>query len=115
MSVVYKNKTGDVLLAQNWDWQKEQAANLFVCHISLPGTNLPDVSMVTEGEVIGKIGFNSSGVVVCLNAIGEKALESGSVIGTAGSGNILVSDHSKALGSELTSSGIKELQLNNAS
>ncbi|CAH0047421.1 unnamed protein product [Clonostachys solani] len=136
-SVAYKNKTGDVLLAQNWDWQKEQAVNLFVCHISQPDTNLPDISMVTEGGVIGKIGFNSSGVGVCLNAIRargvnvsrypihvalRKALESGSaraaadaieLIGTAGSGHILVSDQSEALGLECTSVGIKELQLNN--
>ncbi|RBQ76635.1 hypothetical protein FVER14953_09058 [Fusarium verticillioides] len=89
--------------------------------------------MVTEGGVIGKIGINSSGVGTCLNAIRARgvdntkipihlalrtALESHSAreaaeklyeVGTAGSGHILVSDPSEAIGLECTSIGIKEI------
>ncbi|KAF4450267.1 hypothetical protein F53441_6549 [Fusarium austroafricanum] len=132
-SAAYRQLNGEVLLAQNWDWQPEQAPNLFICHISQPGTGLPDISMVTEGGVIGKIGINSSGVGTCLNAIRARgvdntklpihlalrtALESKSAreaakklseTGTAGSGHILVSDESEALGLECTSIGIKEI------
>ncbi|KAF5575431.1 isopenicillin-N n-acyltransferase [Fusarium pseudoanthophilum] len=120
-SAAYRQPNGEVLLAQNWDWQPEQAPNLFICHISQPGTDIPDISMVTEGGVIGKIGINSSGVGTCLNAIRARgvdntkipihlalrtALESHSAreaaeklyeVGTAGSGHILVSDPSEAI------------------
>jgi isopenicillin-N N-acyltransferase-like protein len=122
-----------VLLAQNWDWQPEQAPNLVVCHISQPGTDIPNISMVTEGGVIGKIGINSAGVGTLLNAIRARgvdnarlpihlalriALESKSAreaanklykMGTAGSGHILVSDSHEAIGLECTSIGIKEI------
>ncbi|KAJ3548273.1 hypothetical protein NM208_g1089 [Fusarium decemcellulare] len=130
-SLACRTETGSMFLAQNWDWQVEQAPNLFVCHISQPNTGLPNISMVTEGGVIGKIGLNSSGVGVCLNAIKARgvdtsklpihlalraALESHSAlkaarrleaIGTAGSGHILVSDEAGAIGLECTSIGIK--------
>ncbi|QKD54854.2 acyl-coenzyme A:6-aminopenicillanic acid acyl-transferase-domain-containing protein [Fusarium oxysporum Fo47] len=132
-SAAYRQPNGEVLLAQNWDWQPEQAPNLFICHISQPGTDIPDISMVTEGGVIGKIGINSSGVGTCLNAIRARgvdntkipihlalrtALESHSAreaadklyeMGTAGSGHILVSDPSEAIGLECTSIGMKEI------
>ncbi|KAF5664545.1 isopenicillin-N n-acyltransferase [Fusarium denticulatum] len=132
-SAAYRQPNGEVLLAQNWDWQPEQAPNLFICHISQSGTDIPDISMVTEGGVIGKIGINSSGVGTCLNAIRARgvdntkipihlalrtALESHSArkaaeklyeVGTAGSGHILVSDPSEAIGLECTSIGIKEI------
>ncbi|KAF4986432.1 hypothetical protein FDECE_15965 [Fusarium decemcellulare] len=133
-SLACRTETGGMFLAQNWDWQVEQAPNLFVYHISQPNTGLPRISMVTEGGVIGKIGLNSSGVGVCLNAIKARgvdtsklpihlalraALESHSAlkaarrleaIGTAGSGHILVSDQSEAIGLECTSIGIKEIK-----
>ncbi|KAF5020230.1 hypothetical protein F66182_7747 [Fusarium sp. NRRL 66182] len=136
-SVAYRQPNGQVLLAQNWDWQLEQAPNLFVCHISQPGIDLPSISMVTEGGVVGKIGINSSGVGTLLNAIRARgvdntklpihlslrtALESASARaaaetlyakGTAGSGHILVADGSEAIGLECTSIGIKEIKLDN--
>ncbi|KAF5678349.1 isopenicillin-n n-acyltransferase [Fusarium heterosporum] len=132
-SAAYRQPNGQVLLAQNWDWQPSQAPNLFVCHISQPGTDLPSISMVTEGGVIGKIGINSAGVGTLLNAIRARgvdntklpihlalrtALESKSArqaanklyeTGTAGSGHILVADQSEAIGLECTSIGIKEI------
>ncbi|KAF4963977.1 hypothetical protein FSARC_8056 [Fusarium sarcochroum] len=134
-SLAYRQQNGEVLLAQNWDWQLQQAPNLFICHISQPGTDIPKISMVTEGGVIGKIGINSSGVGTLLNAIRARgvdntklpihlalrtALESTSARaaantlykkGTAGSGHILVSDQSEAIGLECTSIGIKEINM----
>ncbi|EKJ77861.1 hypothetical protein FPSE_01954 [Fusarium pseudograminearum CS3096] len=135
--VAYRQPNGQMLLAQNWDWQPKQAPNLLICHISQPGTDMPNISMVTEAGVIGKIGINSAGVGTVLNAIRARgvdntklpihialrtALESRSAreaanklyqMGTAGSGHILVSDPCEALGLECTSIGIKEINLNN--
>ena len=54
-------------LAQNWDWQEEQQKNLINLNISQEGK--PAISMITEAGIIGKIGLNSRGVGVCLNAI----------------------------------------------
>ncbi|KAM5355263.1 hypothetical protein ACJ41O_001909 [Fusarium nematophilum] len=134
-SLATRNPGGKTLLAQNWDWQVDQAENLIVCHVSHPGTALPDFTIVTEAGVIGKIGFNSSGVGVCLNAIRARgvdisklpahlalrtALESTSAraaaeeiqsIGTAGSGHILIADENVALGLECTSTGIKVIEV----
>ncbi|KAM0389154.1 hypothetical protein ACHAQC_009032 [Fusarium culmorum] len=135
--VAYRQPDGQMLLAQNWDWQPKQAPNLLICHISQPGTDMPNISMVTEAGVIGKIGINSAGVGTVLNAIRARgvdntklpihlalrtALESRSAreaanklykMGTAGSGHILVSDPREALGLECTSIGIKEISLDN--
>ncbi|KAJ4123107.1 hypothetical protein NW768_010101 [Fusarium equiseti] len=132
-SAAYRQPNGDVLLAQNWDWQPQQAPNLFICHISQTGTDIPNISMVTEAGVIGKIGINSEGVGTLLNAIRARgvdetrlpihialrtALESKSAreaadklykTGTSGSGHILVSDPREAIGLECTSIGIKEI------
>lgn len=55
------------LLAQNWDWQEEQKENLINLNITQEGK--PPISMITEAGIIGKIGLNSRGVGVCLNAI----------------------------------------------
>lgn len=62
-------------LAQNWDWLPAQAPNLIVAHISQPN-NTPDIAMVTEAGIIGKIGLNASGVGCCLNAIRARGLDS---------------------------------------
>lgn len=35
----------------------------------------PDIKMITEAGLIGKIGFNSAGVGVCLNAIRAKGMD----------------------------------------
>lgn len=72
-------------LAQNWDWQPAQAPNLIVIHISQPNStdnnttetdDIPDIAMVTEAGIIGKIGLNSAGVGCCLNAIRARGLDS---------------------------------------
>ena len=65
-AVFWKTDTSS-LLAQNWDWQEEQQKNLINLNISQEGK--PAISMITEAGIIGKIGLNSRGVGVCLNAI----------------------------------------------
>ncbi|KAL4936708.1 hypothetical protein BDV06DRAFT_233216 [Aspergillus oleicola] len=60
-------------LAQNWDWQPAQKQNLIILEIEQ--TSKPSIKMVTEAGIIGKIGFNSSGVGVCLNAIRAKGVD----------------------------------------
>jgi isopenicillin-N N-acyltransferase-like protein len=125
-------------LGQNWDWMVEQGQNLVVCHISQPGTGIPDLSMVTEAGIIGKIGLNAEGVGCCLNAIKcrgvdssklpihfalRKVLESPSraaavdavkTAGVAGSGHILIGDATGSTGLECTSKWVKEVEMDSA-
>ncbi|MCJ1284574.1 hypothetical protein MMC26_003907 [Xylographa opegraphella] len=60
------------ILAQNWDWQTEQAENLI--RLQIRQISNPDIDMITEAGIIGKIGLNSVGVGVCLNAIRAKGV-----------------------------------------
>lgn len=129
------DELGESFIAQNWDWQLAQEPNLVICHISQPGTSLPDISMVTEAGIIGKIGLNSAGVGCCLNAIRargvdmtklpvhfalrsvldswsrEEAIERINAMGIAGSGHVLLGDGSGSAGLECTVAGIKEIAM----
>lgn len=58
----------NIFLAQNWDWKSEQIGSLLL--LKIKQQNKPDITMITEGGIIGKIGFNSAGIGVCLNALG---------------------------------------------
>ena len=60
-------------LAQNWDWQEEQKPNLIRLRIHQPSK--PSIEMITEAGIIGKIGLNSSGLGVCLNAIRARGVD----------------------------------------
>lgn len=60
------------ILAQNWDWMTEQKQNLLL--LTIHQQHKPTIKMVTEAGLIGKIGFNSAGVGVCLNAIRAKGM-----------------------------------------
>lgn len=123
--------SGGSWLAQNWDWMVEQSPNLIACHITQAG--LPGISMITEAGIMGKIGLNSAGVGVCLNAIRaygvdrtklpihlalRTLLECGSKdegidklveAGVAGSGHILVADQTGGTGLECTSKAILKI------
>lgn len=59
--------SSDTIIGQNWDWIGSQKDSLLLLHIKQAGK--PDITMVTEGGIIGKIGCNSAGVAVCLNAL----------------------------------------------
>jgi isopenicillin-N N-acyltransferase like protein len=59
--------TEETIIGQNWDCKMEQANSLLLLEIEQK--NKPAIKMITEGGLIGKIGLNSSGIGVCLNAL----------------------------------------------
>jgi isopenicillin-N N-acyltransferase-like protein len=67
----WKTKTNS-FIAQNWDWDVEQANNIIRLKIVQVGK--PTIHMMTEGGIIGKIGLNSAGVGVTLNAISARGV-----------------------------------------
>ncbi|KAL2838042.1 acyl-coenzyme A:6-aminopenicillanic acid acyl-transferase-domain-containing protein [Aspergillus pseudoustus] len=117
-------------LAQNWDWQPAQKQNLIVLEIHQSNPKTPSIKMITEAGIIGKIGFNSAGVGVCLNAIRahgmdptrlpvhlglRMVLESSSTseavealkrYGVASSAHLLVADTTASAGCEVTAKTI---------
>ena len=64
---------GTTYLAQNWDWQTEQKRNLI--RLCINQSPKPSIDMITEAGIIGKIGLNSSGIGVCLNAIRAQGVD----------------------------------------
>ncbi len=58
---------GNVLLCQNWDWRASQRDAFVV--VAIEREDGPSLTMLTEGGIIGKIGFNAAGLGVCLNAL----------------------------------------------
>ncbi|KAK0943426.1 hypothetical protein LTR29_005009 [Friedmanniomyces endolithicus] len=68
----WKTRDGS-FLAQNWDWMEAQKENLII--LTIEQQNNPTIKMVTEAGLIGKIGLNSAGVGVCLNAIKVKGMD----------------------------------------
>ncbi|HZG71842.1 MAG TPA: C45 family peptidase, partial [Chondromyces sp.] len=60
-------KTKETWLAQNWDWKESQSNSLV--ELTIKQKEKPTIHMITEAGIIGKIGNNSSGIGVCLNAL----------------------------------------------
>lgn len=58
---------GDTIISQNWDWKGTQLNSLLLLEMHIPGK--PVVTMVTEGGMIGKIGYNDAGLALCFNAL----------------------------------------------
>ncbi|KDQ52249.1 hypothetical protein JAAARDRAFT_184419 [Jaapia argillacea MUCL 33604] len=120
-------------LAQNWDWMEQQKENLIALNILEDGK--PRISMMTEAGIIGKIGLNSSGVGVCLNAIRVKGMDPNRVpvhlalrlvlqsesaqeavskleaLGVASSAHMLIADPSGGIGLECTTLGFSKLPM----
>ncbi|KAI1434020.1 peptidase C45 acyl-coenzyme A:6-aminopenicillanic acid acyl-transferase-like protein [Xylaria sp. CBS 124048] len=131
-SVAWKGSTSS-FLAQNWDWDVEQSSNLLICHISQPGTGIPDFSMVTEAGIISKIGLNEAGTGCCLNALRCRGVDSSKLpihfalrrvlespsrqdavraikeTGVAAAGHIQVSDPTGSSGLECTAKTVDEM------
>lgn len=57
----------DTIIGQNWDWKADQRNSLL--HLTIKQKGKPTITMMTEGGIIGKIGMNSAGIGVCLNAL----------------------------------------------
>lgn len=120
-------------LAQNWDWQQEQKDNLI--RLRIYQHRKPNIDMITEAGIIGKIGLNSAGVGVCLNAIRAKGVQFGKLpchlalrkcldcstraeavkalrhAGVASSCHILVADAEGGTGLECSSEDITQLPM----
>lgn len=132
-TIAWKTKN-ESFLAQNWDWQVEQKENLVV--LSVAGREgKPNIKMVTEAGIIGKIGLNDAGVGVCLNAIAARGMsverlpvhlglrlcldsnskeEAVKRIKEAGIGaacTITVADGNGAVALECSSTGIQEIEM----
>ncbi|KAL1905448.1 hypothetical protein Sste5344_008807 [Sporothrix stenoceras] len=121
-----------VYLAQNWDWMEEQRDNILLYHIEQDG--YPAIQYLAEAGLIGKIGLNSAGVGVCVNAIRAKGMDPTKLpmhlalrlllnsttmqaavgvmekYGMASSCHFLVGDPSGTLGLEWTHLGLQTLQ-----
>ncbi len=67
-----------LLLGQNWDWKRSIQSGCIILHIKQK--NKPDITMVTEAGIIGKIGYNSAGVGITLNALGSDMKVEGKTI-----------------------------------
>ncbi|CDQ38576.1 MULTISPECIES: C45 family autoproteolytic acyltransferase/hydolase [Virgibacillus] len=59
--------TADTIIGQNWDWKATQKDSLLMMNIERK--DRPNILMVTEGGIIGKIGCNEHAVGVGLNAL----------------------------------------------
>ncbi|KAL2416066.1 Isopenicillin-N N-acyltransferase [Exophiala dermatitidis] len=119
-------------LAQNWDWMVEQKPNLVL--LQIVQKDKPVIQQVTEAGIIGKIGLNSAGVGLCVNAIRcagsdvnrtpihimwrlvlespsvDAALEAIKAHGCGGACHMLIADKSRSIGVEVTHQTIKYLQ-----
>ncbi|OCH89436.1 AAT-domain-containing protein [Obba rivulosa] len=127
-SLAWKLGPRKQVLAQNWDWRRPVAKNLAIATKYQAGK--PTIWMVIEPGIVGKIGFNSASVGVCLNAIRARpisttllpihvllriALECDSASsaiseierlgGAASSQHILIADRHMARGLELSPCG----------
>ncbi|TVY28549.1 Acyl-coenzyme A:6-aminopenicillanic-acid-acyltransferase 40 kDa form [Lachnellula hyalina] len=67
-SIVTRNAArGEVYLAQNWDWVAEAGSS--TAFFDIQGIGQPRIRMMGEAGMVGKFGFNDSGVGICMNAI----------------------------------------------
>lgn len=132
-SFAWHSSTGS-FLAQNWDWMEQQRENLVLLTIQQPAK--PAIKMVTEAGIIGKIGMNSAGVGVCLNAIRvggvgiaripchlglrlaldcttrDEAVEHLTSYGVASACHMLVADETGSVGLEWSSTDLQTLNMN---
>lgn len=65
-------------VGQNWDWKMTEQKGCVILHIRQQ--EKPDITMVTEAGIVGKIGFNSAGIGVALNALASDKKVEGKVI-----------------------------------
>ncbi|KAL6248226.1 hypothetical protein RBB50_004481 [Rhinocladiella similis] len=74
-SISQVGKEGQMFLAQNWDWLEELGKGMVFLHIKPRGS---DVAFIFLGEagIIGKIGMNSAGFGLCMNALRSGAFDS---------------------------------------
>jgi isopenicillin-N N-acyltransferase-like protein len=59
----------ETIIGQNSDWFTMQKESIII--LKIKQEKKPNILMITEAGVIGKMGFNSSGLGVCLNGLGS--------------------------------------------
>jgi isopenicillin-N N-acyltransferase-like protein len=115
-----------------------QKENLIALTIHQQACNKPTIKMITEAGLIGKIGLNSAGVGVCLNAIKAKGMDASripchlglrlvldsfsreeavrglEVCGVASSCHMLVADATGGVGLEWSSKDLRKVEMNEA-
>ncbi|ETS87902.1 hypothetical protein PFICI_01730 [Pestalotiopsis fici W106-1] len=128
---LYWARDQDKKMGQNWDWMEEQGCNIVL--LTIHQTGMPVIKMVTEAGIIGKIGMNSAGVGVCLNAVRcsghdiakipihlalrlslesetlSQAVDNVEAIGAAGSAFLLLAQGDQSMGLEMTSTTTKRI------
>lgn len=65
LAVLPPASSGNVWLAQNWDWYTAMLPYVMVLRVEQDGK--PALTMLVEAGQIGKAGFNDSGVGLCIN------------------------------------------------
>ncbi|MDW7740070.1 MAG: C45 family peptidase [Bacillota bacterium] len=65
--IMPEKTSGSTYMGQNWDFFESQKDVIIVLEIDQ--ANKPKILMITEAGIIGKIGINSNGLAVCLNAL----------------------------------------------
>ena len=60
--------SGDVLLGQNWDWRPRAVRNTVLLELE-QGLSASSIFMAPEAGMVGKMGFNDTGLGVVLNAL----------------------------------------------
>jgi isopenicillin-N N-acyltransferase like protein len=60
-------------LIDSLQWEEPQQINLI--HLNIKRDTKPSISQITEAGIIGKIGLNSAGVGVCINAIRARGVD----------------------------------------
>jgi isopenicillin-N N-acyltransferase-like protein len=68
-SIVQRSQDGStVILAQNWDWLEQLHDGMVIMDIITPDGETR-LQFLNEAGLVGKIGVNSHGVGICMNAI----------------------------------------------
>lgn len=62
-----RSRDGNNYIGQNWDWKAKIQDGVILLKIRQEG--MPDISVMTEAGIIGKIGCNSAGIGLCFNAL----------------------------------------------
>ena len=64
---LYMPKAG--ILGQNWDWMSPCEALMALVEIDNKKEGIPKILTLIEPGMLGKIGFNSSGIGICINIL----------------------------------------------
>jgi predicted choloylglycine hydrolase len=113
VSITPPKTDGSTYVAQNWDHYSRFADVMIVLEIEQ--MNKPNILMVTEAGIIGKIGMNNAGIGVCLNAIGTEGTIGGLPIHLALRGVLNSRSIGEAIGASIQTKSANAANFNIAS